>query len=331
MKRKIAVFLMGTLLCAALAGCSGDAPTTAQDGESAEGGLNIRVILNTTASEYWGYVKAGAEAYGAENEGVSVEVIGPASETSYDEQNNLIETSLSSGQYDGLVLSALQPDSVRTLIAGTELPIVAVNTRVDADEIISFVGTGNEEAAAEGARAAVEAAKAAGWEDIKAIEIAGPQGDVTVEQRFAGFQRGVEEVGGDFLEDEVQYANSVADLAVTAMEGIMQNHPEGVAIILCHNDDMAIAAARTAADNSAYENTIFCGFDGIQSACEAILEGTETMSVAQDAYGMGYTAVETCVKAINGEEVEPVIDTGCSIVTSENAQEHLDTLKGYLA
>ena len=158
MKRKIAVFLMGTLLCAALAGCSGDAPTTAQDGESAEGGLNIRVILNTTASEYWGYVKAGAEAYGAENEGVSVEVIGPASETSYDEQNNLIETSLSSGQYDGLVLSAIQPDSVRTLIAGTELPIVAVNTRVDADEIISFVGTGNEEAAAEGARAAVEAA-----------------------------------------------------------------------------------------------------------------------------------------------------------------------------
>lgn len=331
MKRKIAGMLTGALLCAMLAGCTGSTTSTETGGEAAEGDLKIRVILNTTASEYWGYVQAGAEAYGAENEGVSVEVVGPSSETSYDEQSNMIETTLASGEYDGMVLSALQPDTVRTLIAGAELPIVAVNTRVDADEIISFVGTGNEEAAAEGARAAVEAAKAAGWEDIKAIEIAGPQGDVTVEQRFAGFQKGVEEAGGDFLEDEVQYANSVADLAVTAMEGIMQSHPEGIAIILCHNDDMAIAAARAAAGNSAYENTIFCGFDGIQSACEAILEGTETMSVGQDAYGMGYKAVEACVKAINGEEVEPVIDTGCSIITSENAQEHLDTLQGYLA
>lgn len=332
MKRTISALMASALLCAALTGCnSGSNTSSAQGGDSADGDLRIRVVLNTTASEYWGYVQSGAEAYGAENDGVSVEVVGPTSETSYDEQSNMIETTLSSGAYDGMVLSALQPDTARTLIAGADIPIIAVNTKVDADQILSFVGTGNEEAAAEGAKAAVEAAKEAGWTDIKAIEIAGPQGDVTVEQRFNGFKKGTEEAGGEFLDKEVQYANSVADLAVTAMEGIMQSHPEGIAIILCHNDDMAIAAARTAAENKAYANTIFCGFDGIQSACEAILEGTETMSVAQDAYGMGYKAVEACVKAIRGESVEPVIDTGCSIVTKDNAQEHLDTLKGYLA
>lgn len=344
MKKFFTMALAGVLACGLLAGCGETSESSSSGSSSASSAssgstssetasddeIMIRVVLNTTSSEYWRYVMAGAEAYGEEHDGVTVEVVGPATETSYDEQSNMIETSLSSGAYDGLVVSALQPDTVKTLISGTDLPVVAVNTKVEADEIVSFVGTGNVEAAAEGAKAAVEAAKEAGWEEIKAIEIAGAQGDVTVEQRYEGFMQGIEEAGGDFLEDEVQYANSVADLAVTSMESIMQNHPEGIAIILCHNDDMAIAAARAAEGNSAYDNTIFCGFDGIQSACEAILEGSETMSVAQDAYGMGYTSVETCVKAINGEEVEANIDTGCSVITADNAQERLDTLLSYL-
>ena len=37
-------------------------------------------------------------------------------------------------------------------------------------QVKSFVGTGNEAAAKKGGEAAVEAAKAAGWTDIKCIE-----------------------------------------------------------------------------------------------------------------------------------------------------------------
>ena len=114
------------------------------------------------------------------------------------------------------------------------------------------------------------------------------------------------------------------------MEAIMQNHPDGVAIIVCNNDDMAMAAARAAKGNAAYEKTIFVGFDGIQSACNAILAGEETMSVAQEAYDMGYKAVEAAVKAVNGETLEKFIDSGCSVVTKDNAQERLDKLKGYI-
>lgn len=192
------------------------------------------------------------------------------------------------------------------------------------------MGTGNEAAAAEGAKAAVELAKARGWTEIKAINIAGVQGDPTHAERTNGFKEGVENAGGTFLSNETQYADSLADKAVTSMEGIMQMHPEGIAIILCNNDDMAIAAARTAQSNAAYKNTVFCGFDGIQSACESIIEGVETMSVAQDPYGMGYKSVEACVKAINGEKLDEFIDTGCSVITQDNAQKQLDTLKGYL-
>ena len=334
MKKRLLAMLLTGALCASMAACSsggetqqGDGGETAQTGGD---GYSVDVILKTTASEYWSYVKAGAEAYMADNDGVTVEVKGASSETAYDEQQNMIETDLNSGAYDAFVIAPLQAETVVTLIAGKEDPIIAVDTDIDAPEVLSFVGTGNEEAAAMGGKEAVAAAEAAGWTEIKAIAISGVQGDSTATARLTGYQKGIEEAGGTFLVDEVQYANAVADQAVTCMEAIMQNHPEGIAIIVCNNDDMAMAAARAAKDNAAYANTIFVGFDGIQSACNAILAGEETMSVAQEAYDMGYKAVEAAVKALDGEELEEFIDSGCSVITADNAQKRLDTLKGYL-
>ena len=337
MKKRLLAMLMTGAMVASLAACGGGSSTPSTDdktgGDKAEGGsgsYSIDVILKTTASEYWSYVQAGAEAYTKDNPDVKVEVKGATSETAYDEQQNMIETDLNSGAYDGFVIAPLQADLVKTLIAGQTAPIVAVDTNIDAPEVLSFVGTGNEDAAAEGGKAAVEAAKAAGWTEVKAIAISGVQGDGTATARLTGYEKGVTEAGGEFLKDEIQYADAVADKAATSMEAIMQNHPEGIAIICCNNDDMAMAAARAAKGNDAYKNTIFIGFDGIQSACNAILAGEETMSVAQEAYDMGYKAVDAVVKALNGETLEKFIDSGCSVINKDNAQERLDKLKGYI-
>mgnify|MGYP000357507443 CR=1 FL=1 len=196
--------------------------------------------------------------------------------------------------------------------------------------LASFIGTGNEDAAAQGGKAAVEAAKAAGWEKIECIEICGVQGDPTNTARYEGYKKGVNEAGGTFLEKETQYADAVADKAVNSMEAIMQTHPEGVAIICANNDDMAMAAARAAKGNKAYEKTIFLGFNGDRAACEAILAGQETMSVIQDAYGMGYKAVQAAVDNLNGKKLDSFIDSGSGIVDKDSAQERLDQLSEYL-
>ena len=337
MKKRLLAMLMTGAMVASLAACGGGSSTPADDTQkdggnkaSTTSGCSVDVILKTTASEYWSYVKAGAEAYSKDNPDVKVEVKGATSETAYDEQQNMIETDLNSGAYDAFVIAPLQADLVKTLIAGQTAPIVAVDTNIDAPEVLSFVGTGNEDAAAMGGKAAVEAAKAAGWDKVQAIAISGVQGDGTATARLTGYEKGVTEAGGEFLKDEIQYADAVADKAATSMEAIMQNHPDGVAIIVCNNDDMAMAAARAAKGNAAYAKTIFVGFDGIQSACNAILAGEETMSVAQEAYDMGYKAVDAAVKAVNGETLEKFIDSGCDVINKDNAQERLDTLKGYI-
>jgi ABC-type sugar transport system substrate-binding protein len=342
--RKIffAVTTAACLTIGMLSGC-GSNPSSGSDSASASGisaetssgsaagKQKIAVVLNTLSSEYWGYVKAGAEDYGKEHPEIEVSVRGGTSETAYDEQQSIVETLLASGEYDGMVVSPLQQETIAKLVANVDIPVIAVNTDLESGKKLSFVGTGNEDAAAQGGKASVEKARELGWKELNCILIQGVQGDPTMEARATGFQKGVEEAGGTFLANEKQYADSVADKAVTAMEAVIQTHPEGIACILCCNDDMAIAAARVAADYEAYANTVFCGFDGIQTACQSILEGNgETMSVAQDPYGMGYQSVEACVNAINGATLEKFIDTGCSIITADNAQEQMDTLKSYL-
>ena len=315
MKKRLLAMLMTGAMVASLAACGGGS-TTGGDSQTSDnkggdtastGSCSVDVILKTTASEYWSYVKAGAEAYAKDNSDVKVEVKGATSETAYDEQQNMIETDLNSGAYDAFVIAPLQADLVKTLIAGKSDPIIAVDTNIDAPEVLSFVGTGNEDAAALGGKEAVKAAQDAGWDKVQAIAISGVQGDGTATARLNGYEKGITEAGGEFLKGEIQYADAVADKAATSM-----------------------AAARAAKGNAAYAKTIFVGFDGIQSACNAILAGEETMSVAQEAYDMGYKAVEAAVKAVNGETLDKFIDSGCSVVTKDNAQERLDTLKGYI-
>ena len=288
------------------------------------------MTLKTNAAEFWNIIQAGAEAYEKEHpEEVKLSIYGPPGETYYEEQLNSIQTDLVA-DYDGYLIAPLQSEAVATAIASTDKPVVAYDTNIDSDKCLAFVGTGNKEAAKEGAKAAVEAAKANGWDEIKCIEIAGVQGDSTADARRTGFQEGIDGAGGTFLADEVQYADAVADKATLCMEGIMQSHPEGLAIIACHNDDCAIAAARAAANNPAYAKTIFIGFDGNITAAQSILDGGETMTVAQSGYDQGYQAVKTVVAYLDGEKVDSFVDCGTKVIDSTTAEDYMATLKSQM-
>ena len=322
-KRLLAALVSGAMLISARAGCGSSGAQTSGDdsaGQTANQDYHIKVILKTLASEYWQYVGNGCKQAG-EDLGVTVDVLGASSETAYDEQLSMIETTLSSSDCDAMVVAPLQAETVATQIAGTDLPIVAIDTAINSDKVLSFVGFNNEELAAMGGKAAVEAAKDKGWDKITAIGIMGVQGDSTSEARIAGFKQGIAEAGGEYLSAETQYADSVADKAVTCMEAIIQAHPEGVSIIVANNDDMAAGAARAAAAFPAYKNTIFVGIGGNLAGIDAILAGQETMTVAVDGYDVGYLGVQAAVDALNGKKLDEFIATDATVVTADNAAE----------
>lgn len=323
MKRKIAAGFIAICLAAGFIGCEKAADAEKANTPETET-ASIDVIMKTTDSEYWSQVKAGAKAAGKDL-GVNVDVKGTPSEDLTAEQANLLKADIESKAYDAYVVAPCSPQ-ISDVIEGYRYPFIAMDTNIEAEEVVSFVGTDNETAAKAGGVAAVEAAKAAGWDNIEAICIAGVPGDKASEARKAGFTAGVKEAGASCLDKEY-YTNGHGETAIDAINAVMKDYSEGVAIVFCNNDEMAMAAALQAKENKAYENTIFVGFDGIASGCISIKDGILNLSVSQEAYEMGYTAVETAVKALNDEEVEATIYTSFQIIDASNADARLEELK----
>ena len=277
-KRMISLLLVGLMLLSLSAcGGGGDSSAGGSSGDK-EGAYKMSVILKTTASEHWQLIMAGCRKFESEHPDVVIDITGPANETSYDDQQNMIETTLNNSEVDAIIIAPLQSETAATLIAGATRPVFALDTNIDAPEIVSFIGTGNEAAAKLGATEAVKAAKAAGWETIECIEIAGVKGDATNTARMNGYTAGVNENGGTFFAD-----------------------------------------------------TIFLGFDGSTGACQAILDGLLTMSVAQQPYEMGYLACQTAYDKLQGKDVDAVVDPGIEVISPENAQARIDKVNGYLA
>ena len=329
-KRFLAMTLTGAMCAAMLTGCGGGSSSSSSGGDSsADGGdgkYNISVIVKLTDGHF-NKVIAGAKAYADEHDNVSVEIQSPTSATSYDEQVNMIETSLGNPGIDAIVLAPLQSDTAATLVSTAEKPVIAVDTDFTSDKKSTFVGTGNESAAKEGGKAAVEEAKKRGADKPTVLILTGTQGDETHEARLAGYKEGAEEAGGEVI--EVQYCDAMAEKASTAMEAVMQKYPDGIDVVLSSNDDMAMAALKIINDsgNAAYKNTVVCGFDGNQSAIEAVKAGTLGMDIAQLGYDMGYKAVEAAVAVLEGNTVEDYIDSGAKVVDSSNCDEYISDMQ----
>jgi ABC-type sugar transport system substrate-binding protein len=124
--------------------------------------------------------------------------------------------------------------------------------------------------------------------------IGGVDGDFNQESRREGYRGGVMISGGIWL-SEVYPTDKSADGAREAMEQIMEKHPDGVGIVACYNDLLAVTAIEMAKGNDAFSDTVFIGFDGNGSVCERIMEDEHyenLVTVAQNPYEMGFGAVK---------------------------------------
>ncbi len=301
-------------------GTAGEEAATEETANDSD--IRVGVILKTLSSEYWGYVAAGVKAAG-EDLGVTVDLQGPASETAYDEQNNMIETMISSPDLDAFVIAPLQPDSVVSVLGDTTIPVLFVDTDAPYDKKVTYIGTGNYDAAYLGGE---YAAKKAG-EGAKAVIIGGVQGNTTSDDREEGYRDAMEANG--ITVEAVQYADGLADKASSIMENLLTSLNNDIDVVLCHSDETASGVSR-AVQQAGLNDIIIVGFDGTQAGVQNVIDGNFAVEVAQSPYNMGYMAVEKAVATTKGETVDKSIDSGATIITSENAQAYLDELKTVL-
>jgi ribose transport system substrate-binding protein len=279
------------------------------------GQKTIGIVLKTLNSEYWSCVKAGI-LQAEKDFGVKVILQGPASETSFDEWQSMVETMLSAGEVQALVLSPLQPDTAAKVVANATIPVLAVDTTFVSPKLLSYVGISNENATYAGGKYVGEKIGAGS----KVAILAGVQGDLTSEDRIKGWRRGIEETGGSVL--TVQYTDAATDKAVAVMEGLIQMYPQGtINAVVCHSDDVAMGAANAITQANRKDISV-CGFGGISGA-QPVKSGILTASVDIGPYVMGYTVVQKAIDAIDGKPVESFIDAGATILDQSNIDEFL--------
>ena len=324
MKKKILAMLMASAMALTMTACGGSASQSGSDsaadtGSDAAGGNHkISVILKTLNSEYWQAVSAGIKQAASDLD-VTVDLQGPPSETSYDEQLNMIETTLGSSDAEALVLAPLQPDVATTAVANATIPVLSVDTTFTSDKLVSYVGVSNEDAAKSGGEYVAE--KLGGKGNV--VILAGVQGDTTSEDRVKGWTEGVEAGGCKVL--DMQYTDAVADKAVTTLEGLMQQYPDQIDAVVCHSDDVAMGAAQALQSMGKQDDVVVCGFGGISGATP-VKDGSITATVDIGAYQMGYDCVARALDAIEGKTIDSFYPSDPTIIDSSNVDDFLAKL-----
>ena len=323
--RRSAAMLLAGLLAVSVSACGGGNSGAADNSgtsraDSSNGGTHkLSVVLKTTSSEYWSYVIAGIEQAEKDLGNVEVDVRGANSDTDFDGQLNMVETIVNADMCEAIAIAPLQADQIANALTGVKIPVLAIDTNFEQAE--TFIGTAHEDAAYQGGKYVAEQIGKGG----KVVVLANIQGESTSEARVAGYRKALEEGGCEII--STQYTDGVGDKAVTVTDGVLQSFPDIDAIVCCA-DDVALGASRairqTGRDG---DGIIVCGFDGISSGVQAVVDGEISCTVALDPYNMGYQCVKSLLDVVEGEKLDDFIDTGCNVITPDNADEYLAKLK----
>lgn len=319
-------FTWGLLLVAVLivaAGCTAVAPaTTAPAAEAPESASeapagDITIMVNMkgpgAGNPFWAAVEAGAKAKGEEL-GITVNVMSPPQESDVASQISQVEDALAQG-VSGIAIAVTDPDALtpgleKAIAAG--VPVVYVDTKGNM-EGVTFIGTNNQE----GAKLAADYICA----NVEAgSEVAILQGLITQstgQARATGSKEGLTACGLNVVAE--QPANWDRAEAVTVMENILTGNPN-IKAVFASNDNMALGAVEAIKNAGLGGQIMVVGFDANPDAAAAVLAGDMAATVAQNPTNMGALGVESVLKLINGETLDPVIDTGTVLVTAENAE-----------
>jgi ribose transport system substrate-binding protein len=143
----------------------------------------------------------------------------------------------------------------------------------------------------------------------------GIPGHETGDSRLRGFRDAMKTAPGMTIVAS-QPANWERDQGFNVFQNMLQAHPQ-IDLVFAASDLMALGAIEAIAAARKTGSIRVIGFDALDDAKKAIAAGTMTASVAQFPYEMGKAAVESAVKAINGEPLPRDIMVKLEMVTKD--------------
>lgn len=266
----------------------------------------VAIISKGFQHQFWQAVNAGAEEAAAEF-GVEITFEGPETEAMVDRQLEMMQTALDRNP-DAICLAALDSQALVPLLerAQTEgIPVIGFDSGVDSDIPVTTAATDNIAAAA---AAADKMAELIGGEGEVAV-IVHDQTSRTGIDRRDGFVNRIEEAHPDITIVDIQYGGGDHLESTDLAKAIIQAHPD-LKGFFGANEGSAIGVLNAVVESGKEGEIVVIGYDAGQQQLDAIRSGVMAGAITQNPVGIGYKCVESAVRAINGEALEPVIDTG---------------------
>jgi ribose transport system substrate-binding protein len=212
----------------------------------------------------------------------------------------------------------MQKDVENAVAAG--IPVVIFDSAVDGQAHTSYVATDNLAGGALGAKHLVAKLQDS---DKKVVVLRFIQGTASTEQRAEGFLDEMKRAGFDVVADAYIEDGTVAGAKKTAtnvLEGFVENGKLAIDGIFACNLTATLGMAAALDDlrkSGVMSDAVFVGFDSSPRLVEELQNGNVDALVVQNPKKMGRLAVETLVKHLRKQPVEPFIDTGVQVVTAE--------------
>jgi ribose transport system substrate-binding protein len=292
-----------------LSGCGRGGDTAAEGEGGGEGGGNLDIALVSKGfqHQFWQAVKTGAEEK-AEELGVTMTFDGPAAETEVDAQLQMLQAALER-QPDAIGYATLDPEACVPLLeqaASAEIPVVEFDAGCNTDVPVTICQT---DSLAAGALAAEHMAELIGGKGKVAI-VGHSQINQTGVERRDGF---VEKIEADFPDIEIvdiQYGDGDHLKSADIAKAQLAANPD-LAGLYGTNEGSAIGIVNAVKELGMEPGELtIVGFDSGQAQIDAIKSGLMAGAITQDPMEIGRCTVESAVKAVNGESMEEVQDTG---------------------
>jgi ribose transport system substrate-binding protein len=272
------------------------------------------VIPKATAHAFWQTVHAGARAAGRES-GVEIEWLGPAEETDYARQIEIVDSAITS-RADGIVLAPTEATSLVGVVeraSHEHIPLVIFDSGIETEEYVSFVATDNYAA---GARAAREIGALLGGKGTVAM-VKNVAGSSSTVERERGFEETIASEFPQIQKVAEQYCNSDVARALAAAENILTAHPD-LDAVFASSEPSTVGTGRALRGRGLNGKVKFVGFDFSEPIEDDLRAGVVNALIVQDPFNIGYRAVKTVLAKIAGEAPQKQIDTPATVVTKEN-------------
>lgn len=281
-----------------------------------------------TLNNEYHIIVANAVAQSCKALGINVEIQAGSEHASVEEQLTIIENYISQG-VDGIILVPAASEGLISALQeckSADIPVINLDTKLDENtlttlgEEIPFYGTDNYV----GGQMVGELVKEMYPDGCKTAILRGVQGQTNDDDRYNGFL----DKAGDIEIIAEQHANWETDLGYTTVQNIIQANPD-LEVVYCENDLMGIGAYQAVDEAGLTDQVKIFSYDGVTEGLQYVIDQKFVSTCAQQPIEMGKYGVANMAKIFAGEEAEEYIDTGCKLVTSDNAEETLAETKEY--